>query len=860
MIRYPWKGFFFGCIIGFCFFVAGRGTGQAEDTATALFNWTQSIEKSLQADSQTIEFVNNLKSSAKVLQDKVSTEINSYRIQEPIFGNQLLNPAVSLKTIEESYANLAVSYRSLNIQLGELKAKQEEAQKIFFQISELNSMAEGQIQNIPPGAESDPAAKAMVKRLKDFSASLAARQAILQSVLDTYAEVIKEATAVAAQYDSLAKQFQQMIESRTKQELLERKKLFESMGFRKIIADMQVLPTTLKTVLTMGFWSEQFRFVDTSEDLLLGPFSLVMMIVMALAFRIRIRLNNLMTLPALSDKKWTRLVVMLQKRSLPLIGLSLFFYIILQLERFQPQPAILEVVLNLLMLWLFTKWFVDAMKLLTAENQSLLHTRQLFWLRVEIQIVRLFSVFYILVAWLYDGDSAIVILGRIVFALCLYAVTIVFWRVSESAAGRDPSGEEQGKTPSGFWKRAAILRTLTYVIIICGFVLDVTGYGSLAQLWFESWGLTLVAGLWGGLTFKAIREWNTITRKRKEIWEEEVSQAKDTVQWMAVQLLTLAWFAVFLILFVLSWGGKKAVFIGMLDFIRMPLTLGAMKFSILGFLIAVPILLATRGIARVWRHVFYEKFLGQSGMEEGLKESVTTISVYAIWGVGIMLSLNALGFDATSLTVVLGALGIGIGFGLQNIFNNFLSGIILLFERPIQVGDEIEVNGVWATVKKINVRSTVVQTYDNASLIIPNSDLISAQVTNWSFKDRRLRRNVEVGVAYGSDVELVRTTLLEVADRTSRVLKFPKPDVIFKDFGDSALIFRLRIWTRVDYFYAVETEIRYGIDRLFRERGIVIAFPQMDVHIDRIQKNTVEESQQPQTADAPDNPDTPSGP
>ena len=133
---------------------------------------------------------------------------------------------------------------------------------------------------------------------------------------------------------------------------------------------------------------------------------------------------------------------------------------------------------------------------------------------------------------------------------------------------------------------------------------------------------------------------------------------------------------------------------------------------------------------------------------------------------------------------------------MQNIFNNFLSGIILLFERPIQVGDDVEINGTWATVKKINVRSTIVQTYDNATLIIPNSDFISSQVTNWSFKDKRIRRNIVVGVAYGSDVELVKSTLLETADKTPRILKTPKPDVIFKDFGDNSLIFVLRIWTR----------------------------------------------------------------
>jgi len=229
--------------------------------------------------------------------------------------------------------------------------------------------------------------------------------------------------------------------------------------------------------------------------------------------------------------------------------------------------------------------------------------------------------------------------------------------------------------------------------------------------------------------------------------------------------------------------------------------------------------------------VFRKNILQQSGMEEGLQDSVVTISVYVIWSAGILFALNAVGFTATSLTVVLGALGIGLGFGLQAIFNNFISGIILLFERPIQVGDVIEVKGIWARVKEINVRSTIVQTLDNASLIIPNADLISSQVTNWSFKDKRLRRNVEIGVAYGSDVELVRNTLLEVAEKTPRVLKLPKPDVIFKHFGDNALIFLLQFWTRVEYFNAVESDVRFEIDRLFRERNIEIAFPQCDIRI-----------------------------
>jgi small-conductance mechanosensitive channel len=181
--------------------------------------------------------------------------------------------------------------------------------------------------------------------------------------------------------------------------------------------------------------------------------------------------------------------------------------------------------------------------------------------------------------------------------------------------------------------------------------------------------------------------------------------------------------------------------------------------------------------------------------------------------------------------VAFGALGIGLGFGLQNIFNNFLSGLILLFERPCRVGDDIEINGIWAKVMQINVRATVVQTYDGAALIIPNSEFISNLVTNWSHRDPYLRRHINVGVAYGSDTELVRRTLLEAAANTAEVLTQPQPDVLFTDFGESTLDFRLRVWTTVDDMLRADTALRFEIDRLFRQRGIEIAFPQSDVHV-----------------------------
>jgi small-conductance mechanosensitive channel len=241
--------------------------------------------------------------------------------------------------------------------------------------------------------------------------------------------------------------------------------------------------------------------------------------------------------------------------------------------------------------------------------------------------------------------------------------------------------------------------------------------------------------------------------------------------------------------------------------------------------------LFTRVVIHFWRILLEGKILADSGMEMGLQSSISRISVYLLWALGILVSLNVIGISAKSLAVIFGALGIGLGFGLQNIFSNFVSGLILLFERPIQVGDSVEVNGVWGSITKINVRATVVQTFDNASLIIPNSEFVSSKVTNWTFKDLRLRRNIDVGVAYGSDTELTRDALLEIAGNHPKVLKYPKPDVLFMDFGDSSLVFRLRVWTTLDPCLQAETDIRFEIERLFRERNIEIAFPQRDVHV-----------------------------
>jgi small-conductance mechanosensitive channel len=375
------------------------------------------------------------------------------------------------------------------------------------------------------------------------------------------------------------------------------------------------------------------------------------------------------------------------------------------------------------------------------------------------------------------------------------------------------------------------LSALAWVIFVTGLVLELAGYGALALYWFTSWGATAAALFWGLLFFLILREWDQRFYNETQAASAAPQRAAQPIRWAVFRLCWLVWGFLLALAVVLAWSGPQTVFPVLLSVLRFPISVGALRFSLMGILTAALILFFTHLLARLWRYMLSSRILAHSGLEIGLQNSVISITVYLLWGAGVLAALNAFGVGGTSLTVAFGALSIGLGFGLQNIFNNFISGIILLFERPIQVGDAVEINGTWAEVKKINFRSTVVQTYDNASLIIPNSDFISSQVTNWSFRDLSLRIKVSVGVAYGSDTELVRSSLLEIADRTAKVRPYPRPDVLFTDFGDSALIFVLRVWTDVDSMLAVGTAIRFEIDRVFRERNIEIAFPQRDIHI-----------------------------
>ena len=233
------------------------------------------------------------------------------------------------------------------------------------------------------------------------------------------------------------------------------------------------------------------------------------------------------------------------------------------------------------------------------------------------------------------------------------------------------------------------------------------------------------------------------------------------------------------------------------------------------------------------KSIFVKQILSKYTTDIGVSQSIGTIIQYIVIIVGAFIIIQNVGINLGSLNVLAGALGVGIGFGLQNIANNFISGLIILFERPIKVGDRIEVGNIQGDVTKVSSRATTVNTNDNISIIVPNSEFINQRVINWSHNDRNIRFHVPVGVSYNEDPAKIKKILLDVAERNPDVLKRPAPEVLFIEYGDSSLNFDLMIWTStyINRPIILKSQLYYEIFERFKEHGVEIPFPQRDLHI-----------------------------
>jgi small-conductance mechanosensitive channel len=269
-----------------------------------------------------------------------------------------------------------------------------------------------------------------------------------------------------------------------------------------------------------------------------------------------------------------------------------------------------------------------------------------------------------------------------------------------------------------------------------------------------------------------------------------------------------------------------------LPFVTHPLHIGAASFSLADLLLFAGTLTLSIVAARVLR-VLLQDGLARVSLPRGVPAAISTSVQYLVLFFGFLLAVLAAGVDVSRFTIVVSALGVGIGFGLQNVVNNFVSGLILLYERPILVGDTIEIGtGLLGAVTRIGVRSSTVRTADGAEVLVPNANLLSNNVVNWTHSDRQRRIEVAVGVAYGTEPKRVIEILIECVRQNPGVLATPAPAALFQGFGDSALNFSLRFWTaNFDEWIQVRSEVHVAVYEALGRAGIEIPFPQRDVHV-----------------------------
>jgi len=256
-----------------------------------------------------------------------------------------------------------------------------------------------------------------------------------------------------------------------------------------------------------------------------------------------------------------------------------------------------------------------------------------------------------------------------------------------------------------------------------------------------------------------------------------------------------------------------------------PVTIG----SLLTFILLLSIVIF---MANMVGYFLRKKLLPRFNVDEGTVYNLERMTKYIIILVGSIICFQFVGIDLSGLTVILGLFSVGIGFGLQNITSNFVAGLILLIERPIKVGDRVTIGDTLGNIMHINMRSTTINSVDNVSIIVPNSEFVSGKVTNWSYGDKKVRINIDVGVSYDSDLDLVLRCLKEVAMENSEVLKHPEPLVHFVEFGDSSWNFKLRCWVPdPNKFWHVVSLLHCDIVRKFKANNIEIPFPQRDLHL-----------------------------
>ena len=454
-----------------------------------------------------------------------------------------------------------------------------------------------------------------------------------------------------------------------------------------------------------------------------------------------------------------------------------------------------------------------------------------------ISVTALFAIDQILVALIGREEFGALLRLETLIAAVIFGIVMValYRRLHRIQHETNQTSTLETKGPvsqkSGPGKTIAQLLLLLPATIMV--VASLLGYAALSRWIFEKAAYFALFLGYAFLLRKFLGSWTLLAVERITFGKTRNETPADDIIgfWTRLSvdiLVALASLPVILAIFGMEWTEIRTMALNFMS----GFSIGSIRISpsnlIYGLLLVIAILVLTRLAQRVLEN----RILPMTRLNPGIRHSLKTLVGYVGLLFAFFTGVSALGFNLSNLAIIAGALSVGIGFGLQSIVNNFVSGLILLFERPIKIDDWVITASGEGRVKKINVRSTEIETFDRCSIIVPNSELISSSVQNWTYKDDTARVIVPVGVSYDSDPEEVREVLLKCAENHPQILSNPEPFVYFADFADSSLNLELRAFIRdANNSLLVRNDLRFKIFSALKKAGIEIPFPQRDIHI-----------------------------
>jgi small-conductance mechanosensitive channel len=405
------------------------------------------------------------------------------------------------------------------------------------------------------------------------------------------------------------------------------------------------------------------------------------------------------------------------------------------------------------------------------------------------------------------------------------------------------------------WHGSRLPRLLPAAAMLIALVAEWLGYQELAEYIVAGVAGTLLAFAGAWFVWRLVDELLDGLDEGRWRWQQAVRETLGVAPdeyvpglgWLRALILLLL-VAGFAVVALLIWGLSEPGFTWLGRLLNQGVSVGRLELVPIRLVWGMVVLIVLIALAGWFKQRLAQRWLARTRMERGAREAAVTVFGYVGIGVAVLVGLVVAGVNFENIALIAGALSVGIGFGLQNIFNNLVSGLILLFERPIKTDDWITVGTTEGYVKRISIRSTHIQTFDRADVIVPNSELIQGRVTNWMLRDPFGRIIVPVRVAYGSDPEQVRQLLVRVAHEHPQViddaLLAPVPEALFRRFGDFALEFELRAFVRnIESFLNVVTDLNTVIEREFHAHGIEIPYPHQDIRLQRLPEGSTPRAQ-----------------